>query len=51
MEMHLFYFSQGTLRQMVEGIGYRVIHSAPQGRYTRLGYLVTRVRAFSRPAA
>jgi ubiquinone/menaquinone biosynthesis C-methylase UbiE len=51
MEMHLFYFSQSTLRQMVEGIGYRVMCSSPQGRYTRLGYLVTRVRAFSRPAA
>ena len=51
MEMHLFYFSRLTLRQMVEKIGYQVIHSSPQGRYTRLGYLVTRVRAFSRPAA
>ena len=49
--MHLFYFSRRTLRQMVEKIGYQVIHSSPQGRYTRLGYLVTRVRAFSRPAA
>jgi 2-polyprenyl-3-methyl-5-hydroxy-6-metoxy-1,4-benzoquinol methylase len=51
MEMHLFYFSQSTLRQMVEEIGYQVAHSSPQGRYTRLGYLVTRVRAFSRPVA
>ena len=51
MEMHLFFFSQRTLRQMVERVGYRVIRSEPQGRYTRLGYLVTRVRAFSRPAA
>lgn len=51
MEMHLFYFSQNTLRLMVEQIGYRIIHSAPQGRYTRLGYLVSRVRALSRPVA
>lgn len=51
MEMHLFFFSQRTLKQMVEKIGYQVIHSSPQGRYTRLGYLVTRVRAFSRPIA
>ncbi len=51
MEMHLYYFSQATLRQMVEQAGYQVISSAPQGRYTRMGYLVTRVRAFSRPVA
>lgn len=51
MEMHLYYFSRRTLHKMVDGIGFQVIRSLPQGRYTRLGYLVTRVRAFSRPAA
>ena len=51
MEMHLFYFSQRTLRRMVERAGYHILHCAPQGRYTRLGYLVTRVQALSRPAA
>ena len=51
MEMHLFYFSQRTLFRMVEKVGYEVAHSSPQGRYTRLGYLVTRIRAFSRPIA
>ncbi len=50
MEMHLYYFSQRTLRRMVETAGYQVIRSAPQGRYTRLGYLVTRVSALNRPA-
>jgi ubiquinone/menaquinone biosynthesis C-methylase UbiE len=51
MEMHLFYFTRQTLRNMVESAGFRVIRSLPQGRYTRLGYLATRVRAFSRPVA
>jgi 2-polyprenyl-3-methyl-5-hydroxy-6-metoxy-1,4-benzoquinol methylase len=51
MEMHLYYFSQRTLREMVRRAGYQVIHSAAQGRYTRLAYLVTRIRAFSRPVA
>lgn len=51
MEMHIFFFSQDTLCQMVEQVGYRVLHCLPQGRYTRLGYLATRVRAFSRPVA
>jgi 2-polyprenyl-3-methyl-5-hydroxy-6-metoxy-1,4-benzoquinol methylase len=51
MEMHLFYFSRKTLVQMVEGVGFQVLRCVPQGRYTRLGYLVTRVRAFSRPVA
>ena len=50
MEMHLFYFSQRTLRQMVKKAGYTILRCEPQGRYTRLGYLVTRVRALSRPA-
>lgn len=51
MEMHLFYFSRQTLCRMVESAGFHVIRSLPQGRFTRLGYLVTRVRAFSRPIA
>jgi hypothetical protein len=51
MEMHLSYFSQRTLQQMVEKAGYVAVHSSPQGRYTRLGYLVTRIRALSRPAS
>ena len=51
MEMHLCFFSQGTLRRMVEEVGFQVFSSSPQGRYTRLGHLVTRVRAYSRPAA
>ena len=51
MEMHLFYSSRSTLRRMVDKTGFRVISVAPQGRYTRLSYLVTRVRALSRPVA
>jgi len=49
MEMHLYYFSPRTLRRMLEGIGYEVIHSSPQGRYLRLGYLISRLQAYSRP--
>jgi 2-polyprenyl-3-methyl-5-hydroxy-6-metoxy-1,4-benzoquinol methylase len=49
MEMHLYYFSSHTLRQLLEGIGFDVVHSSPQGRYLRLGYLVSRLQAYSRP--
>jgi len=49
MEMHLYYFSPRTLRRMVEEIGFEVIHSSPQGRYLRLGYLISRLQGYSRP--
>jgi 2-polyprenyl-3-methyl-5-hydroxy-6-metoxy-1,4-benzoquinol methylase len=49
MEMHLYYFSPRTLRRMVEGIGFKVIHSSPQGRYLQLGYLISRLQPYSRP--
>jgi SAM-dependent methyltransferase len=49
MEMHLYYFSPRTLRRMLEDIGFQVIYSSPQGRYLRLGYLVSRLQPFSRP--
>jgi len=45
MEMHLYYFSRRTLRSMLERVGFRVHHMAAEGRYLRLGYLATRVRA------
>ena len=49
MEMHLYYFSPRTLRRMLEGIGFEVIHSSPQGRYLRLGYLISRLQGYSHP--
>ncbi len=47
MEMHIYYFSQHTLRMMLEKAGFTVIHSAAQGRYLRLGYFATRISGFS----
>lgn len=48
MEMHLYYFSPRTLRGMLEQIGFRVEAVIYQGRYLRLGYLMTRVEPYSR---
>jgi ubiquinone/menaquinone biosynthesis C-methylase UbiE len=45
MEMHIYYFSRRTLRMMLEKCGFRVLSDRPQGRYLRLGYLMSRVSA------
>ena len=45
MEMHIYYFSQRTLKAMLEKAGFSVIRSGPQGRYQTLGYLGTRFTA------
>ncbi len=45
MEMHIYYFSRRTLRAMLEECGFRVLSDRPQGRYLRLGYLMSRVGA------
>lgn len=47
MEMHIYYFSQGTMRAMLEKCGFTVIKSHPQGRYMRLGYLLSRLSALA----
>jgi len=47
MEMHIYYFSQRTLKQMLEKAGFTVIRIEPQGRYLRLGYFATRIGGFS----
>jgi ubiquinone/menaquinone biosynthesis C-methylase UbiE len=47
MEMHIYYFSRRTLRAMLEGCGFRVLSDRPQGRYLRLGYLMSRVGALA----
>jgi len=49
MDMHLYYFSQKSLAQMLRRIGFEVIWSGAQGRYLSLGYLTTRLGALSRP--
>ncbi len=49
MDMHIHYFSQKTLRQMLEKNGFEVVSSGAEGRYLRLNYLVSRVEAMSRP--
>lgn len=43
MDMHLHYFSQKSMAQMLENNGYEVIWSGSQGRYLRLGYIASRV--------
>jgi 2-polyprenyl-3-methyl-5-hydroxy-6-metoxy-1,4-benzoquinol methylase len=45
MEMHLFYFSRRTLKAMLERCGFEVLSDRPQGRYLRLGYLMSRLCA------
>ncbi len=47
MEMHIYYFSQRTLRLMLEKSGFTVVRSSAQGRYLRLGYFATRIGGFS----
>ncbi len=49
MEMHIYYFSRRTLGRLLESTGF-VLHSArPQGRYLRMGYLMSRVAALLPP--
>ena len=47
MDMHLHYFSQKTMAQMLAKNGFEVVWSGAQGRYLRLGYLATRVEGLS----
>jgi 2-polyprenyl-3-methyl-5-hydroxy-6-metoxy-1,4-benzoquinol methylase len=49
MEMHLYYFTRRTLAMLMEKAGFEVLSVKPQGRYLRLGYLATRIAAFSQP--
>lgn len=43
MSMHIHFFSQRTLSEMLERCGFEILHSRTEGRYLRLGYLATRV--------
>lgn len=47
MDMHLYYFSQRTLADMLRSYGYEIVWKGTQGRYLRLGYLATRLRGFN----
>ncbi len=47
MEMHLYYFTRQTLTLLMEKAGFQVLAIKAQGRYLRLGYLATRIAAFS----
>jgi 2-polyprenyl-3-methyl-5-hydroxy-6-metoxy-1,4-benzoquinol methylase len=49
MEMHLYYFTRRTLAMLMEKADFEVLGVKPQGRYLRLGYLATRIAAFSQP--
>ncbi len=51
MEMHLYYFSPRTLKHMLDRIGFKTEKVIYQGRYLRLGYLITRLEHYSRPLA
>jgi 2-polyprenyl-3-methyl-5-hydroxy-6-metoxy-1,4-benzoquinol methylase len=51
MEMHLYYFSPRTLAAMLEGIGFKVESVIYQGRYLRLGYLLTRIEPYNHALA
>jgi 2-polyprenyl-3-methyl-5-hydroxy-6-metoxy-1,4-benzoquinol methylase len=51
MEMHLYYFSRATLSAFLMKTGFQVIRSQTQGRFLRLGYLMSRLQAFSPPLA
>lgn len=45
--MHIHYFSQRTLTQLLQKQGFDVVWSGAQGRYLRLGYLATRLKGLS----
>lgn len=47
MDMHIHYFSERTLRQMLQKEGFEIVASGAQGRYLRLGYLATRLQGLS----
>ncbi len=47
MEMHLYYFSPRTLEAMLKKAGFEVIRMVTQGRFVRLGYLLSRLEAYA----
>ncbi|MCC7106811.1 MAG: class I SAM-dependent methyltransferase [Chloroflexi bacterium] len=51
MQMHLYYFTPSTLRQMLAEAGFEVARSVAHKRVVRLAYLVSRLEAYCRPVA
>jgi hypothetical protein len=51
MQMHLYYFTPRTLRQMLERAGFEMIETVPHKRVVRLAYLVSRLEAYCWPLA
>lgn len=47
MEMHLYYFSTQTLRHLLEVSKFQWKLSQTQGRFLRLGYLVSRLKPYA----
>ena len=47
MEMHLYYFSPGTLVRLLEQVGFTPVRKAHLGRYLRLSYLASRLEFLS----
>ncbi len=50
MDMHLHYFGQHTLSEMLQKSGFEVLWSGSQGRYLSLGYLATRIEGLNATA-
>lgn len=46
MEMHLYYFSPRTLTKMLERKGFQIVCQFTQGRFLRLGYLISRLAPY-----
>jgi 2-polyprenyl-3-methyl-5-hydroxy-6-metoxy-1,4-benzoquinol methylase len=51
MEMHIHFFSRRTLAEMLTKVGFEVASVKPEGRFLNVGYLTTRLRAYSPPIA
>ena len=51
MEMHLYYFSPETLSAMLRKAGFAPIKKMTQGRFLRLGYLISRLVPYSQRLA
>jgi len=49
MDMHLHYFSQKTMRQMLTNTGFHVNWAGARGRYLRLKYIASRIGGLNRP--